>query len=83
MGPDPTALHPSPAAPSLVYLAPLVRARPPIEVGNLARVVRTGDAPSIAARLFDVAWWDWPVDKLTEHLSLIRRVDLDGLEKVA
>lgn len=33
MGPDPQVVHPIPAAPSLVYLAPLAKGRPRIEVG--------------------------------------------------
>jgi virginiamycin A acetyltransferase len=36
--------------------------------GNPARPVRTRFAPDVAARLETLAWWDWPIEKITRHL---------------
>ncbi|MEM8956292.1 MAG: CatB-related O-acetyltransferase [Pseudomonadota bacterium] len=54
-----------------------------IAAGNPARVVRFRFPEETIARLLAIAWWDWPVEKLTTHLNLIRSGDLDGLERVA
>ncbi|MDH2327389.1 CatB-related O-acetyltransferase [Cereibacter sp. SYSU M97828] len=55
---------------------------PPYSVvaGNPAREVRRRfDDPTIA-RLLDIAWWDWPVDRISRNLNAIRGADLAALE---
>ena len=58
---------------------------PPYAVvaGNPAREVRRRfDAATIEA-LLAIAWWDWPVDKLTRNLNAVRGADLDVLRAAA
>jgi virginiamycin A acetyltransferase len=54
-----------------------------IVAGNPAQVVRMRFSEDDAARLLRIAWWDWPVEKLTRHLPLLRAADIDALEAVA
>ena len=35
------------------------------------------------ARLEAIAWWDWPVEKITAHLDRITGADVDALEEAA
>lgn len=56
---------------------------PPFAVvaGNPARVVRTRfDATTVAA-LLEIAWWDWPPDRIGAHLDAIRGSDLAALRR--
>lgn len=51
-----------------------------VVAGNPAREVRRRfDDPTIA-RLLDIAWWDWPVDRISRNLNAIRGADLAALE---
>lgn len=54
---------------------------PPFAVaaGNPARIVRTRYDQPTADALLEIAWWDWPLDKLTRNLSLVRGTDLAAL----
>lgn len=47
--------------------------------GNPATVIRTRFAPEVAERLQAVAWWDWPIETVTERLDLIVSGDVDAL----
>ncbi|SOH94238.1 virginiamycin A acetyltransferase [Monaibacterium marinum] len=50
-----------------------------IVAGNPAVEVRQRfDADTIAA-LLDIAWWDWPVEKITRNVNLIRAADITAL----
>lgn len=51
-----------------------------IVAGNPARVVRVRYDDATVARLLAVAWWDWPVDRITRAIPAIRNGDLDALE---
>jgi virginiamycin A acetyltransferase len=51
--------------------------------GNPARVIRLRFAPREIERLTAVAWWDWPIDRITRHLDAIRGADLAALERAA
>lgn len=51
-----------------------------IVAGNPARIVRQRYDEATVARLLELAWWDWPVDKLTPALPAIRAGDLTALE---
>ncbi|MEM8554177.1 MAG: CatB-related O-acetyltransferase [Pseudomonadota bacterium] len=51
-----------------------------VVAGNPAKVVRVRFAPDTVARLLDIAWWDWPVDKITRNLNAIRGAVLADLE---
>lgn len=51
-----------------------------IAVGNPARVLRLRFAPEVIEALLDLAWWDWPVERISRHLDAIRGADLAALE---
>ncbi|HEY8358139.1 MAG TPA: CatB-related O-acetyltransferase [Ramlibacter sp.] len=47
--------------------------------GNPAKLIRKRfDDPTIAA-LEEIAWWDWPYDKIGRNISAIRAADLRSL----
>jgi len=54
-----------------------------IVAGNPAKIVRRRFSEEEAARLQAVAWWDWPVERITAHLPLIGGGDIAALEAVA
>ncbi|MGH6760547.1 MAG: CatB-related O-acetyltransferase [Phyllobacterium sp.] len=56
---------------------------PPYAVvaGNPARIVKMRFDEALVARLLAVAWWSWPVDKLTRNLDALRGLDIDRLEQ--
>ncbi len=51
--------------------------------GNPARLIRKRFGDTDIARLLAVAWWDWPLDHLTEHIRTVMSGDLAGLEAAA
>ncbi|MFI7337343.1 CatB-related O-acetyltransferase [Streptomyces sp. NPDC050085] len=50
--------------------------------GNPTRVIRTRFTPDVVERLLQLAWWDWPLEHITEHARLIMAGSVDDLEKV-
>ena len=57
---------------------------PPYTVvgGNPARVIKERFPADVAAALQEIAWWDWPVEHITEHLALIAGGDVAALARV-
>ena len=51
-----------------------------IVAGNAAKVVKMRFDRRTVDRLLAVAWWNWPVDKITRNLNAIRGADIDALE---
>jgi len=51
--------------------------------GNPARVIKPRFAEDVIARLEAVAWWDWPIEKITQHLRVIVSGDVEALEACA
>jgi virginiamycin A acetyltransferase len=51
--------------------------------GNPARLIRTRYSDAEIARLLALAWWDWPVDHLTEHIRAVMTGTVDDLEGIA
>lgn len=51
-----------------------------IAAGNPAQPVKQRFDEATVARLLDIAWWGWPVDKITRNLNAIRGADLPALE---
>lgn len=47
--------------------------------GNPAKTIKQRFDPDVIASLEKLAWWDWPVEKITEHLDLIVSVDVEKL----
>ena len=54
-----------------------------IVAGNPAKVVKTRFDQRTVDRLLEVAWWDWPVDKIGRNLNAIRGADIKALEAAA
>ncbi|WP_426239918.1 CatB-related O-acetyltransferase [Pararhizobium sp. DWP1-1-3] len=55
---------------------------PPYSVvaGNPGRVVKLRFSDDIVERLQAIAWWNWPVDKVSRHISAITGADIEALE---
>ncbi len=51
--------------------------------GNPAKPIKARFAPEVVAVLEEIAWWDWPVEKITRHLGLIVAADVDALRAAA
>lgn len=54
---------------------------PPYAVvgGNPATVIRMRYCSEIIDELLDIAWWDWPIDKIEANLALLENCDLTAL----
>lgn len=52
-----------------------------LAAGNPARVVRLRFDEATVATLLRVAWWDWPVERITARLDAIRGADLAALQE--
>ncbi|MGD1864537.1 MAG: Vat family streptogramin A O-acetyltransferase [Phormidesmis sp.] len=48
--------------------------------GNPAKVIKKRFADDVIERLEAIAWWDWPIEKITNHLSLIVSADINALQ---
>jgi acetyltransferase-like isoleucine patch superfamily enzyme len=57
---------------------------PPYAVvaGNPARVLRLRFAEEDVAFLLDLAWWDWPEEKIRRHVRALAGSDLDALRRL-
>ncbi len=51
-----------------------------IVAGNSAEVVKMRFDEGTVRRLLAIAWWDWPVDRITRNLGAIRGSDIARLE---
>lgn len=51
--------------------------------GNPAQLIRKRFDEDTINRLLRIAWWDWDIVKITEHLKLINSTDVDTLETIA
>ncbi len=52
-----------------------------VVVGNPGRVIKLRFDEATIERLLQIAWWDWPVAKVTRHLKAICGADIDALER--
>ncbi|WP_019998349.1 CatB-related O-acetyltransferase [Aureimonas ureilytica] len=52
-----------------------------IVAGNPAVERRRRFAPETIERLLRVAWWNWPIERITRNLAAIRGADIDALER--
>lgn len=48
--------------------------------GNPAQPIRQRFNPATVERLLALAWWDWPINKISRNLDAIRGADLTKLE---
>ncbi|WP_417687978.1 CatB-related O-acetyltransferase [Roseibium sp.] len=53
-----------------------------VVAGNPARIVRQRFPAKVIEELLDIAWWDWPVEKITGNLAAIRGCDISRLRQV-
>ena len=51
--------------------------------GNPARLLRERFEPDEVSALESLAWWDWPIEKVTAHLELIVAGDVRALMRAA
>lgn len=54
-----------------------------VVVGNPGRVVRHRFPADTIRTLLDIAWWDWPAERIARHLDAIRGADLAALSRTA
>ncbi|MEJ8476167.1 CatB-related O-acetyltransferase [Roseibium sp. H3510] len=54
-----------------------------IAVGNPAQEVKSRYPAEVVEELLHIAWWNWPVEKITQHLNAIRGGDLTALHAAA
>ncbi len=54
-----------------------------VAAGNPARVVKMRFDAATVKRLLEIAWWEWPADKIGRNLDAIRGGDLSRLEAAA
>lgn len=50
-----------------------------IVAGNPARVVRYRFPQEVVARLLELRWWDWPLEKIRRHLDILCSPDVGRL----
>ncbi|MET0133708.1 MAG: CatB-related O-acetyltransferase [Kibdelosporangium sp.] len=51
--------------------------------GNPATVIRTRYQQPDINRLLALAWWDWPIEHITEHIRVLMSGSIDALEAIA
>jgi virginiamycin A acetyltransferase len=51
--------------------------------GNPAQPIRQRFEADVVERLEAIAWWDWPIEKITANLSLIVSADVEALREIA
>lgn len=51
--------------------------------GNPAKVIKKRFSDEIVCELEKLAWWDWPVEKMTKHLTAIMSNDIKALSTIA
>lgn len=51
--------------------------------GNPAKKIKHRFEPTIVEKLELAAWWDWPIEQITENLEIIVSGNIDELIKVA
>jgi virginiamycin A acetyltransferase len=49
--------------------------------GNPAHAIRMRFEPEVTRKLLEIAWWNWPVEKVTRALPAIVSGDLEALRK--
>lgn len=51
-----------------------------IVAGNPAKVIKMRFDDDTIARLLQIAWWNWDIEKITKHLPAICNLDLNQLD---
>ena len=50
--------------------------------GNPAKEIQKRFSDDIINRLLELAWWNWDIEKITKHVSLLISGDVDSLENL-
>lgn len=50
--------------------------------GNPAKPIKQRFASETSATLESIAWWDWPIEKITRHLAVIVSGDVSALQAI-
>lgn len=53
-----------------------------VVVGNPAKEIKTRFSHEEIIMLMDIKWWDWPIEKIKEHLQVISSPDVDKLYQI-
>ena len=51
--------------------------------GNPAKPIKQRFSSETISILESIAWWDWPVEKITQNLEVIVSADIKALQKLA
>lgn len=51
--------------------------------GNPAKLIKRRFEPEVVDALEAIAWWDWPIEKITRHLNAITSDDIHALQACA
>jgi virginiamycin A acetyltransferase len=51
-----------------------------IVAGNPARTIRLRFSAETIARMLDIAWWDWPLDRIRAAVPALLEADFDAIE---
>ncbi len=54
-----------------------------VVAGNPARLLRMRFPPETVARLLEIAWWDWPPERIQEAIPAIEGADVEALARFA
>ena len=56
---------------------------PPYAVvgGNPAAIIRMRYSDDVISQLLDIAWWDWPLEKIEANLAFLENGDLEALKR--
>lgn len=49
--------------------------------GNPAKPIRKRFSEEVIASLLDIAWWNWPMDKIAQNLDVIMGADIEALKR--
>ena len=48
--------------------------------GNPAKLIKERFAPETVSALESIAWWNWPIEKVSKNLHIIVSADIDALK---
>jgi len=51
--------------------------------GNPAKAIRTRFDEATIKELLAIAWWDWPIEKISRNIGIITGTDIETLKKTA
>ena len=82
-GPRPTDPHPMAGFPQVCFIRNTVKNPNIVVGGNPAKILKSRFPPETIDALEQIAWWNWPVEKITRHLKAIVSADLAALQAAA